>query len=503
MKKAFKFRQSTFLSSLGPTRGSSGNMALYTAGFPVKRGMTRGCESGRSMIEILGVLALVAILSIVAVAGFQRMVNKNKANTVISESKLAFIEAHARQNMESAKLNLWENVSFTPSYGYGMTVMRDYKSNDYVKVTRVSEGVCAQMLPMQVEGQLAFYTEGYEELTDCEDENTIVVAWNGIGVPAECGVSHDCDVGEYALEVNPHGFPGFCNAEGRCQKCAEDISEVNENRDGCDCDPEVALSCSDEEGNTWCCGGKTICGARPNECPPSDGACSYTFTQQTQTVAANCHWTIIAQEQEVAANCSYTMSDTLLDAEYNTHKLELSPQIPCTEPGQYCYLYYQDSACTTSLRSDTSTTPVLWGVCVDQDSEASRHQCNVISHTTEIMKPVQDCTQEGEYCYLYYAKEDCSGDRLTSNVGATQKEDMWGICIDQDAETATHQIGCNVTSVTPALSEDQGCPAGEYCYLKWKGASCSPALKSEDAGPFHGVCLGQNQGKDEVQCPIS
>ena len=42
-------------------------------------------ESGRSMVEMLGVLAIVGVLSIGGVAGYQYAMNKHRANTILYE----------------------------------------------------------------------------------------------------------------------------------------------------------------------------------------------------------------------------------------------------------------------------------------------------------------------------------------------------------------------------------------------------------------------------------
>ena len=370
------------------------------------------------MVEVLGVLALMGILSVVAVAGFRVMVNKNKANTVISEAKLAFIEAHAKQNVD---LNKWEKVSFDSSYGYNIQTMRDYKSNDYVKVSEVAKEVCAQMLPMQVEGQLAFYTDAYEELTACADQTNIVMAWNGIGVPAECGSRKECNAkGDYG----DTGFPGFCNSSGHCQECNPEYEELNDEGTACDCKTGESLSCSDEEGNTWCCSGNTICGTKVKECLPSDGMCSYTMTQQEQTVAAD---------------CSYSVSQSQFDSEYDLYNITMIPKKTCTRPGEYCYLYYREKTCTN---------------------------------------------------------------KASSNIGSSQEEELWGTCVKQTNGRHDYSLECNfsIGAEGISLSEEKGCPAGEYCYLKWTGQNCTPQAGSSATGPFYGVCLEQEKGHRDVQC---
>ena len=42
-------------------------------------------ESGRSMVEMLGVLAIMGMLSIGGIAGYRWAVDKNEANTILNE----------------------------------------------------------------------------------------------------------------------------------------------------------------------------------------------------------------------------------------------------------------------------------------------------------------------------------------------------------------------------------------------------------------------------------
>ena len=427
-------------------------------------------EKGRSMVEVLGVLALMAILSVVAVAGFRVMVNKNKANTVISEAKLAFIEAHAKQNVD---LNKWEEVSFTPSYNYPIQTMRDFKSNDYVKVSKVAEEVCARMLPMQVEGQLAFYTEAYEELTECADENTMIVAWNGVGVPAECEKTSDCDVGEYSLEnTDGNGFPGFCNASGHCQKCDENIEKVNENRDGCDC-KATAQSCSDDEGNTWCCSEELVCDKANKDCKDGGGLCYYDVAQQTQSLSSNCSYKVGQQSQNLATNCAYTVSENGITPIAGEG---------CNED-EYCYLAYKDNKCATTAGGDY--TGKVYGTCLRRTAFTS--QCNItVDAGTPVLSDYQGNCGNDEYCYLAYKDNKCA-----TTAGGDYTDRIYGTCLKRTAFTS--QCNISVDTGTQVLTEEQGCPVNQYCYLKWltwqQPNTCTGDAGGDKTGRIYGSCL--------------
>ncbi|MGN0920084.1 MAG: hypothetical protein ACI4OR_04965, partial [Alphaproteobacteria bacterium] len=53
------------------------NKELCSAGCWVRSGITYRDESGRSMVEMLGVLAIMGILSVVGIAGFKNAMDKS------------------------------------------------------------------------------------------------------------------------------------------------------------------------------------------------------------------------------------------------------------------------------------------------------------------------------------------------------------------------------------------------------------------------------------------
>jgi len=70
------------------------NKDLHTAGFPLALRLTGMTENGRSMVEMLGVLAIIGVLSVGGIAGYTNAMNKHRANELLNEaSKRAAIVA--------------------------------------------------------------------------------------------------------------------------------------------------------------------------------------------------------------------------------------------------------------------------------------------------------------------------------------------------------------------------------------------------------------------------
>ena len=63
-------------------------------------------ESGRSMVEMLGVLAIIGVLSIGGIAGYTLAMNRYPANEALQAASLIAIEAIAQQRSDITVANL-------------------------------------------------------------------------------------------------------------------------------------------------------------------------------------------------------------------------------------------------------------------------------------------------------------------------------------------------------------------------------------------------------------
>lgn len=66
-------------------------------------------ESGRSMVEMLGVLAIIGVLSIGGIAGYTLAMNRYRANEILNAASMVAIEAVARA---STSANGSANVAY-------------------------------------------------------------------------------------------------------------------------------------------------------------------------------------------------------------------------------------------------------------------------------------------------------------------------------------------------------------------------------------------------------
>ena len=84
--------------------------------------MTKRNESGRSMVEMLGVLAIVGVLSIGGLAGYTTAMNKYRATEIMNTISLTLVEAETRG----------EIVDYETAYHNIPSAIRTIISNVYV-----------------------------------------------------------------------------------------------------------------------------------------------------------------------------------------------------------------------------------------------------------------------------------------------------------------------------------------------------------------------------------
>ena len=71
-------------------------------------------ESGRSLVEMLGVLAVIGVLSVGAIAGYRRAIDSQKASATIAElNQYAFL-ASQQALQKRADLDLSEQITIPP-----------------------------------------------------------------------------------------------------------------------------------------------------------------------------------------------------------------------------------------------------------------------------------------------------------------------------------------------------------------------------------------------------
>ena len=105
-------------------------------------------ESGRSMVEMLGVLAIAGILSIVGIAGFRYAMNKHYTNELINEvNKRAYLcsaDLLLNKNNTSLKDNFALTAPTTRDVEYALKL---YEGEDFfaIQASKIELNICKQI----------------------------------------------------------------------------------------------------------------------------------------------------------------------------------------------------------------------------------------------------------------------------------------------------------------------------------------------------------------------
>ena len=291
-------------------------------------------ESGRSMVEMLGVLTIMGLLSIGAIAGYRHAMDQYKANETINELTLRAVSVGEQVRQNKGTLTMDEFPAITRQ-GYPVTAFREPDDPKLfeLEVTHVPVGVCRKILKM-----------GWK-LPVLIKANEIVYGGNDlICEPSEMDNREtatmvflfDEDLDETALPNWYCEEDSDCNA---CQRCQENICVSScEGYERCAQDTETGeqLCCPKERRSGPYCCAKAVNGMCCNEndqcCPwhkpliGKNGGCYSCDTEANVDVKG------------VEENCTTCPNRELLD-----WRTEINCALPCPKEkpirayGGLCY----------------------------------------------------------------------------------------------------------------------------------------------------------------------
>ncbi len=213
---------------------------------------TKNLQSGRSMVEMLGTLAIIGVLSVGAIAGYSYGMDKYRANQTINDVMLRAVDVMT-QLSQGRKPNL------EPEWGkkgtvYDMIEIQDETNKTWgIVVDGVPSRVC-QMVGDALKTQATVYVGNAErgDTTDndpCEssDENTMEFYFEPIEkiltCDPECPSGEVCRWGECVseiIEISKWPTDSACTQNSDCEPCgycgsASDGSQVCAPSNGMDC----------------------------------------------------------------------------------------------------------------------------------------------------------------------------------------------------------------------------------------------------------------------------
>ena len=141
---------------------------------------TRENESGRSMVEMLGVLAIMGVLAIGGIAGYRYAMDKYNANEILNEVRKRAVTASQQRILgRTIDLSEWNNTI----QGHPVTAADNYGGDTSffaLTVSGIEQGVCdlviKEKIPFAVEEKVGEVVVG-EDTTCAEGNNDITFAF--------------------------------------------------------------------------------------------------------------------------------------------------------------------------------------------------------------------------------------------------------------------------------------------------------------------------------------
>ena len=170
-------------------------------------------ESGRSMVEMLGTLAIIGVLSIGGIAGYSYAMDKYKANQTINDVMLIGIDMItqlSQQRMQAPILS--SDYSTKTTAGYDLTVVQNPndKTQYGIQLLGVPSNIC-KTVGDGLKQTVAVYVGNEDYTTDTEtdpcdesDSNIMEFYFDTTNLIAECKTDTDCETDQFCLN-------GLCN----------------------------------------------------------------------------------------------------------------------------------------------------------------------------------------------------------------------------------------------------------------------------------------------------
>ena len=137
-------------------------------------------ESGRSMVEMLGTLAIIGVLSIGGIAGYSYGMDKYRANTTMNDVNLRAVDLIAQVNRGGdLSLSEWPEKS---TAGYVITLEKDTDGiTGGIKISGIEKQVCEMLADdLLPEGVLLTINGEGTAQGKCKEENTLIFYYDAI-----------------------------------------------------------------------------------------------------------------------------------------------------------------------------------------------------------------------------------------------------------------------------------------------------------------------------------
>ncbi len=204
--------------------------------------MEKYFENGRSMVEMLGTLAIIGVLSVGAIAGYSYGMDKYRANETINDVMLLGVDVITQASRTAGMPNLSAEWGTKTTVGYHFTVVPNPEDETQygIQIDGVPARVC-KMVGDALKPMASVYVNDDEHITEedpCDesDNNTMefyfetgAVESDGCKTDTDCGLNQYCDTetGICLMGDKPVGTYGFknCTTDNDCGECGGTCSD--------------------------------------------------------------------------------------------------------------------------------------------------------------------------------------------------------------------------------------------------------------------------------------
>lgn len=206
-------------------------------------------QQGRSMVEMLGVLAVIGVLSITAILGYSYAMNKHRANVILNDVKRIAVFVISSDFMQKEN-GVIEDLNVEVESATPYEVDKETEKTFYITAGEVGKKICAILVrekPAYVEEVVA---NAMDSKVCQEGENEIYFYVNGdmqeieeSDKPEACSVEVPCDSCSDCVAgrcISKKCQEGQVCKEGICSKCAAGSFDVTGTGSCKKCDDLVA-----------------------------------------------------------------------------------------------------------------------------------------------------------------------------------------------------------------------------------------------------------------------
>ncbi|MBQ7413513.1 MAG: hypothetical protein IJV07_04500 [Alphaproteobacteria bacterium] len=257
---------------------------------------TARSELGRSMVEMLGTLAIMGVLTIGGVAGYRYAINKSNANTILGAvSQMAVTASTELTTQGSLTLPEWKdaNGNLSISGAYGVETAQNNDGTFSITVSNMNDEVCERIKGMdwKVPEDVAINDES--DVCDQGEANTITFVFSNTltkkSAPGNAGGESGEDTpdepetptcgGTYTgtTETGQGGYAGTITVEESTVRCYCEAKDTvyNTATGQCESKPDSCTSYRD-------CNNGEYCQFSPSGCEDSDAPTTGTCQSLTE-----------------------------------------------------------------------------------------------------------------------------------------------------------------------------------------------------------------------------